>query len=230
MAAAENVLPRPKTWRGDCTAPRRSVEGARMSSEYEPEELFSLRSYFYVGAFGRALQEAGTVIADTPTLRLLAQSFEVRAHLALGHAYPGHVDVSSPAMQALRLLGSRSEGVMDALDRICAEHDSEIMGDPVSRLLIGLVYQEVGNYKAALNLVHKGDALEELAVAAQIYAKIDRVDLAEKQVARMTKLDEDDVLTVISTATLGRESESPPPLCAHESRLTAPFSNGQPRC
>lgn len=201
-----------------------------MSSEYEPEELFSLRSYFYVGAFGRALQEAGTVIADTPTLRLLAQSFEVRAHLALGHAYPGHVDVSSPAMQALRLLGSRSEGVMDALDRICAEHDSEIMGDPVSRLLIGLVYQEVGNYKAALNLVHKGDALEELAVAAQIYAKIDRVDLAEKQVARMTKLDEDDVLTVISTATLGRESESPPPLCAHESRLTAPFSNGQPRC
>ena len=60
-------------------------------SLYEPDELFSLRSSFYIGAYANALNEADSVVADTQTLQDLRDTYIQRAHLACGREPPAHL-------------------------------------------------------------------------------------------------------------------------------------------
>lgn len=53
--------------------------------------------------------------------------------------------------------------------------------------------------KDALQCVHQGTTMEELAVVLQIYLKIDRLDLAKHQLQVLRKKDEDAVLTVLGS-------------------------------
>jgi tetratricopeptide (TPR) repeat protein len=88
--------------------------------------------------------------------------------------------------------------------RSAAEVEAELenvrLEDPVDRVFAALLYLELGNVKQALRSVHGGESLEEIAISVLGLLKVDRVDLAEKTLAKMTEVDDDDTIVQLAKA------------------------------
>lgn len=67
--------------------------------------------------------------------------------------------------------------------------------DPSLQLTAAQVLLAAGQTKEALQCTHQGATLEHIAFSLQIYLKIDRLDLAEKQLGLLRSKDEDAILT-----------------------------------
>ena len=70
--------------------------------------------------------------------------------------------------------------------------------DQIERVNAALVFLEFGNVKNALKIVYRGESLGELALSVLGFLRIDRADLAEKLLARMVELDDDDSICQIA--------------------------------
>lgn len=77
-----------------------------------------------------------------------------------------------------------------------------MLGDGVSplvQLIAAGVFLQAGMKKEALACVHNGSTLEQVALCAQIYILLDRLDLAKQSLQRMRKMDEDSMLTQMAS-------------------------------
>ena len=63
--------------------------------------------------------------------------------------------------------------------------------------MAGYIYSHEGNYERALRAVHVGLTLEQLALKTQTLLKLNRVELAERELADMGKMNEDATLTQV---------------------------------
>ncbi len=75
--------------------------------------------------------------------------------------------------------------------------------NPIVLLIIANIYALDENYEAALKVLHSVDAaslLESSALAIQMYLKLDRHDLAKKELKRLTDTDEDAIITQLAMA------------------------------
>lgn len=183
----------------------------------EFDELRPLRSMVYAGAFERAKEEYESLESMLTDARAqsLREVLWLRAQVERGGETRARAKASvgagaSTGLQAVRLLAELQDApagdeaarasVLGTLREWLS--DEAIAADPVFLLGAALVLAEAGEHAQALRLVHKGDALEQLALKAHCLLAIDRGDLAADALRAMQGVDDDDALTVLAGAAL----------------------------
>ena len=111
------------------------------------------------------------------------------------------------ALDALALKGQFEAAVGNEAARETAVNQLKSMvasaGDPSVQLTAAEVLLAFGQTKEAMQCVHLGATMEHLAVVLQIYLKLERLDLAKKQLEALRRADEDAILTQLSAVYVG---------------------------
>lgn len=173
----------------------------------EVDELFDVKNWFYIGSYQQSINEAQKVKPSSPEKEVERDVFLYRAYIAqrkygvvLDEIRPN----ANPELQAVRMFAeylsseSRRDAIVSELDKKMAK--SVDVTNTTFLLMAASIYFHDGNTDAALRVLHQGDSLECLATIVQILLKIDRLDLARKELKKMVEMDEDATLTQLATA------------------------------
>uniref|UniRef100_A0A2K5MZX4 Coatomer subunit epsilon n=1 Tax=Cercocebus atys TaxID=9531 RepID=A0A2K5MZX4_CERAT len=196
----------------------------------EVDELFDVKNAFYIGSYQQCINEAQRVKLSSPERDVERDVFLYRAYLAqrkFGVVLDEIKLSSAPELQAVRMFAdylaheSRRDSIVAELDREMSR--SVDVTNTTFLLMAASVYLHDQNPDAALRALHQGDSLEwvlmspgkallqaqpmeaaspdgHMAMTVQILLKLDRLDLARKELKRMQDLDEDATLTQLATA------------------------------
>jgi tetratricopeptide (TPR) repeat protein len=174
----------------------------------DADVLFDVRTNFLLGNYQGAINEANNVNARSDKDRLERDVYVYRSYIALSNYQMVLDEVPSnnahPSLQAVKLLATylSSENNKD----IAMVTVKEWMSDGVSagnqhlQVVAGTIYIHEQLYEDAMRCLHQSNSLEGLALLVQAYLKIDRLDLAEKELQNMKKTDEDATITQLATA------------------------------
>ncbi|CAF2939243.1 unnamed protein product [Rotaria sp. Silwood2] len=171
----------------------------------EPDELFEIRTNFYTGNYQQTINEA-TKLKVPQNLQTEKDLFMYRAYIAQ-KKYGVVLDEIRPSASQEELVTVRL--LADFLaneskrDNILRDLDNKMGGNVKNSfclLMTAYMYYLSENYETTLKVLHNADSLECCALTIQALLKMDRLDLAKKELKRMTDMDEDSVLTQLSTA------------------------------
>lgn len=181
--------------------------GSAPGASGEVDELFDVKNAFYIGSYQQCINEAQRVKLSSAEKEVERDVFLYRAYLAqrkYGVVLDEIRQSSAPELQAVRVFAEylADEGRRDA---IVAELDREMsrsvdVANTTFLLMAASVYFLDQNLDAALRTLHQGDSLECMAMTVQTLLKLDRLDLARKELKRMQDQDEDATLTQLATA------------------------------
>nr|XP_044997968.1 coatomer subunit epsilon isoform X3 [Jaculus jaculus] len=205
----------------------------------EVDELFDVKNAFYIGGYQQCINEAQRVKLSCSEREVERDVFLYRSYIAQpgketdvlqgGRAkvclsgpqrkYGVVLDeikpTSAPELQAVRMFAeylaseSRRDAIVAELDREMSR--SVDVTNTTFLLMAASVYFHDQNPDAALRTLHQGDSLECMAMTVQILLKLDRLDLARKELKRMQEQDEDATLTQLATAWVGLALDSSHP-------------------
>jgi len=169
----------------------------------EPDELYTLRAQFWLGHYSLALEEVKAVIRRpmSPALKLEREDFLYRSELALGgydKVISGCAGSDRPELQILGVAAeyysaapTAREALIDSVKLAVAS----LTVTPTVQLIASHIFLDAGMTKEALQCVHMGATMEQMAICLQIYLRIDRLDLAKSQLRSMKTADEDAILS-----------------------------------
>ncbi|RHY45804.1 hypothetical protein DYB30_008984 [Aphanomyces astaci] len=172
----------------------------------EPDDLFTLKNQFWVGNYRNAIQEATVLNHVSEATKLDRDIYVHRSHLGLRNyaavlsAIPD--DVASISLNAIKLYATYLNGgdaeitLLTVREWLGSQHSE----NPHLLLVAGLIFMREHKFSDALSAFLKGKTLEHSMYAVLIYLKMDRVDLAEKQVGDMKRIDEDATTTQLALA------------------------------
>uniref|UniRef100_A0A8C3X937 Coatomer subunit epsilon n=1 Tax=Catagonus wagneri TaxID=51154 RepID=A0A8C3X937_9CETA len=173
----------------------------------EVDELFDVKNAFYIGSYQQCINEAQRVKPSSPERDVERDVFLYRAYLAqrkFGVVLDEIKPSSAPELQAVRMFAeylasdSRRDAIVAELDREMSR--SVDVTNTTFLLMAASIYFHDQNPDAALRTLHQGDSLECMAATVQILLKLDRLDLARKELKKMQDQDEDATLTQLATA------------------------------
>uniref|UniRef100_A0A2R8MG98 Coatomer subunit epsilon n=1 Tax=Callithrix jacchus TaxID=9483 RepID=A0A2R8MG98_CALJA len=191
------------------------VPGPASGGSGEVDELFDVKNAFYIGSYQQCINEAQRVKLSSPERDVERDVFLYRAYLAqrkFGVVLDEIKPSSAPELQAVRMFAdylaheSRRDSIVAELDREMSR--SVDVTNTTFLLTAASVYLHDQNPDAALRALHQGDSLECTAMTVQILLKLDRLDLARKELKRMQDLDEDATLTQLATAWVSLATDS----------------------
>jgi len=174
-------------------------------------DLFDLKNYFIIGNYQGAINE-GTSLSSTSfnkdSDRIDRDAYLYRSYIAQGkHNFVlSEISDSSntPApLQAVKLLATflaNPNGRETVVNKLKAMISEGASSNATVQLVGATIYYHLGNYEEALRCVYQSNSLEGMAFLIQIYLKINRLDLAEKELRSMQKIDEDASVTLLATA------------------------------
>ncbi len=132
----------------------------------EPDELYTLRNYFFLGSYQMAINEANSLNRLNPQLASEKQEYVLRCYLAMGqsHVIFNEVKDSSPLpLKALKILAksfadplSKDGGRLELLEMLRNSRSF-----PSLNLIAALFHLHDGNVKDAILLLGQEGTLEQ---------------------------------------------------------------------
>ncbi|XP_046330603.1 coatomer subunit epsilon-like [Haliotis rufescens] len=171
------------------------------------DELFDIRTSLYIGNYQHCINEAQKLKLSNSDLKSQRDVILYRSYIAqrkYGVVLDAITSGNSSELQAVRMYAdylssdSRRDAVVRDLDsKMSASVD---VSNSAFLLMASSIYYQEQNFDSALRTLHQSDNLECIALTVQILLKLDRVDLAKKELKRMQELDEDSILTQLAQA------------------------------
>nr|CAG4649537.1 EOG090X0A8E [Scapholeberis mucronata]SVE93768.1 EOG090X0A8E [Scapholeberis mucronata] len=173
----------------------------------ETDELFDVRTQFYIGNYQSAINEAQKLKLSNPLYKLERDVFVFRGFIALKKygVVLNEINGSSPSeVLPLRQLAeyfsqpTKREAIVLKLDQqVSGSFD---VNNYVFLLVAATIYYHENSFETVLKVLHQSDHLECRALALQTQLKMDRLDLARKELKKMQDIDDDAVLTQLASA------------------------------
>eukprot|EP00053_Salpingoeca_punica_P010967 m.98068 g.98068 ORF g.98068 m.98068 type:complete len:296 (+) comp15551_c0_seq3:48-935(+) len=172
----------------------------------EVDELFQVRNSLHIGNYQACINEAqriASTVQDREELNVLMYRAMVAQNMFA--VVKGDIKSdSSSALQAIKSIAtylhrsSDRAGVLDTIKR--QQDDGMSMTNPTVALAAATIYSYEQNYEEALRCLSKADTLECVALSIQILLKMERLDLAKKELKKMQTMDEDATVTQLALA------------------------------
>eukprot|EP00277_Geminigera_cryophila_P002998 CAMPEP_0179435802 /NCGR_PEP_ID=MMETSP0799-20121207/19855_1 /TAXON_ID=46947 /ORGANISM="Geminigera cryophila, Strain CCMP2564" /LENGTH=297 /DNA_ID=CAMNT_0021215423 /DNA_START=29 /DNA_END=922 /DNA_ORIENTATION=- len=173
------------------------------------DDLFSIKNEFYLGNYMGAINEA-----QSGDLELSSANDErdrdviiYRSYIALGQFDVVQDEVkedAQTALQAVKLLATfKSKSDMKDMVLMTLKEwltDATTGNNPVLQTVAGMIYLELGDLEEAAKVLHSGTTLEMVSLQVQVYLRMSRVDVAEKSLSLMSRMEDDATLTQLTTA------------------------------
>eukprot|EP01025_Chloroclados_australasicus_P030699 TRINITY_DN3088_c0_g1_i3.p1 TRINITY_DN3088_c0_g1~~TRINITY_DN3088_c0_g1_i3.p1 ORF type:complete len:332 (-),score=32.03 TRINITY_DN3088_c0_g1_i3:235-1107(-) len=173
----------------------------------EPDLLFPVRNHFYLGAYQSAINEAADLDSLQVAEQIEREYFVYRSYVALGQTALVESEVtndSSMALQAVKLLAEYLSGATSVEQTLASVtdwmQDPSCSSNPLVQVICGMIYAHEGNFVEALKCCYMGTTLEMMALCVQVYLQMARPDQAEKQVKKMSDIDDDATLSQLASA------------------------------
>jgi coatomer protein complex subunit epsilon len=173
------------------------------------DELFDLKTSFYLGNFQQAINEAQKLRTSDPRVQIEKDVYMYRAYIAQKKYVVVLDDIKPNASDELKYVRLMAEYLSNETkrDSIIRDLDAELgslnVTNPLVLLMIANIYALDENYESALKILHNietASLLESSALSIQMYLKLDRHDLAKKELKRLTDTDEDALITQLAAA------------------------------
>lgn len=170
--------------------------------------LFDVRNNFYLGSYQQCINEAQNAKVKSQDDSLAKDSFLYRSYVALNkHSIPlSEIDSSLPPssnpLGAIRRFADYMANT-DKRKRIVEQITTELekgQNDDTCALMNSFIFTHEGNIDDALRVLSKTSSLECQAATVQCLLKINRVDLAIKELKKMQEEDEDSTITQLALA------------------------------
>jgi len=171
----------------------------------EPDELFDVSNAFYMGNYQQAIVEAQKIKLSNPSKILERDILLYRAYIAQGR-YRVVLDEIKPVapeeLQAIKMLAeylsepTKKDLVVLKVDKLLTgKVDIE---NHVLLLVAGIIYLHEGNPENALKILHLTDDIECQALMCLSYLKMNRLELAKKQLKSLQEKDEDSTVAQLA--------------------------------
>nr|CAG4641896.1 EOG090X0A8E [Eurycercus lamellatus] len=173
----------------------------------DTDELFEVKTQFYIGNYQSAINEAQKLKLNNPEVKLERDVFVYRAYIALKKfsVVISEIHGASPAeIQPLKTLAeyfsqpTKREAIVLKLDQQISGNID--VNNYVFLLVAGTIYYNESSFETALKVLHQSDNLECRALMLQTQLKMDRLDLAKKELKHLQEIDDDAVLTQLASA------------------------------
>jgi coatomer protein complex subunit epsilon len=171
-------------------------------------ELFELRNYFLLGNYQAAINAGNSVKVDK-----LSQADQIERNVYLYRSYIGQNNfklveqeiketVSQPVLKSLRMLatymaGKDKENIVSTFKQWLS--DGTVASSPHLQVIAATIFYLEESFEEALRCVHGSNSIEGLSFLIQIYLKINRLDLAEKELKSLQHLDDDATGTLLAS-------------------------------
>ncbi|XP_058790706.1 coatomer subunit epsilon [Phymastichus coffea] len=170
------------------------------------DELFDVKNNFYIGNYQQCINEAQKVKVSSPDLEVERDVFFYRAYIAQRKfriVLDEIKDNAPPEILPLKLLAEYF-AYPDKRGKILSEIDKSVADvTPKThnfKIIAATIYFHENNVDNALRVLHESENIECSALSVQIYLKMDRLDLATKEVKLMQERDDDATLTQLALA------------------------------
>ncbi|XP_061719688.1 coatomer subunit epsilon [Cydia pomonella] len=187
------------------------------------DELFDVKSAFYVGNYQQAINEAQNVSPSTPLIALQRDAFLYRSYIAQGNYRIVLQELKSadPMLLPLKSLvdylspGANKLAVVADIDAR-VQKGTELVNE-VFLIVAATIYYHEENYEAALKILHGAEAIELRAFTLQCLLAMNRQDLGKKHLATIQAVDDDSTLVQLAQAWLNLSQGGPGVQDAHYS-------------
>ncbi|KAK2162099.1 hypothetical protein LSH36_104g05069 [Paralvinella palmiformis] len=177
-----------------------------MANQEDADVLFEIRTNLHIGNYQQCINEAQK-LKVSPELKTDRDVIMYRAYVAqrkFGVVLDEVTPAAPPELLAVRMFAdflsndSKRDAILKELDHKMSSNIG--ITDSTSLLMAASIYYYDSNYDAALRALHQSEHLECAALMVQILLKLDRMDLAKKELKRMQEIDEDNNLTQLAQA------------------------------
>ncbi|CAG0879474.1 unnamed protein product [Cyprideis torosa] len=171
----------------------------------ETDNLFDVKNNYYLGHYQACINQAMKAKVDDD--RLEKDIFMYRAYIAQ-RKYAVVLDEihgASPAdLQSVKMLAeflSKPNKRVEITNRLDEEITKNLNTEKyLPAIMAAYIYYLDENFEAALRVLHPFEALECRALMLQTYLRMNRIDLARKELKSMQEKDDDATLTQLAQA------------------------------
>jgi coatomer protein complex subunit epsilon len=173
----------------------------------DADELFDLRNAFYTGNYPQCIKEAQRMKPSNSEVSTIRDVYLYRSYLGQKKfaLVEEEIGDGNERVKPIKMLAkylkspSSCSSLVSSLEQDASTGNLDASNPTLLVCVATILYSE-NNFEAAMRVLHSSDDLECFALKIQTLLKMDRVDLARKELKSMQEKDDDATLTQLATA------------------------------